>query len=94
MYFRYATVTEFIESIMQLNKEGGINDVMCKNYVSFYLKELFNFGITLGVYTNVFKTAQITHMHKKGSVPAMSIYRPVSVLSNISTVLKIYLSNV
>ena len=51
MYFRQATETEIVESIMQLNKEGGINDVsrkfliMCKNHVSYYLKELPNFCI-------------------------------------------------
>ena len=43
MYFRHAIETEIVESIMQLNKEGGINDVsikfvcMCKNHVSYYL---------------------------------------------------------
>ena len=51
MYFRQATETEIIESILQLNKEGGINDVstkfliMCENHVSYYLKELPNFCI-------------------------------------------------
>ena len=44
MYFRNATETDVIESIMRLNKEGGINDisrkflVICKNYFSYYLK--------------------------------------------------------
>ena len=48
MYLQNATETDIIESITHLNKEGGINDVsriflvMCKNYISCYLKQLFN----------------------------------------------------
>ena len=57
---------------MRLNKEGSINHIsrkildICKNFVSHYLKELFNFCITSGVYPNVFKIAQISPIHKKG----------------------------
>ena len=42
MHFRQATENEIVESIMQLNKESGINDVfrqfliMCKSPVSCY----------------------------------------------------------
>ena len=66
MYFLQATETETVYSIMQLNKEGGINDIsrkflnICKNHVSYYLKELFNFCIVSLVFPNVFKVTQIT----------------------------------
>ena len=71
MYFRHTTGSEIIEPILQLNKEGCINDVsrkfliLCKNHVSYYLKELFNFCIDSLVFPNVFKIAQITPIHKK-----------------------------
>ena len=61
IYFRNATDTDLIESIIRLNKEGSINDisrkilVVCKNYVSYYLrKKLFNFSIISGVYLDIF----------------------------------------
>ena len=43
-YFQNATETDIIDSIMSLDKEGGINDISCKflvigkSYVSYYLK--------------------------------------------------------
>ena len=91
--------SEIVESIMQLNKEGGINDVsrkfliLCKNHVSYYLKELFNFCIDSLVFPNVFKIAQITPIHKKGSLRNISNYRPVSVLNNLSKVFENLLYN-
>ena len=72
MYFRNTTKTDIIESTMYLNKEGSINDVsrkflvMCKHYVSIYLKELFNFSITSDVYPNVFFNCSVyTHSYEK-----------------------------
>ena len=44
MHFCQATETETVESIMQLTKEGGIDDVsrkvliMCKDHVSYDIK--------------------------------------------------------
>ena len=92
MYFRNATETDIIKSIMRLNKEGCINDtsrkflVIWKSYVSYYLEELIHFFITSGVYPYVFKIAPITPIYKKGSLHNISNYRPVSVLSNLSKV--------
>ena len=94
MHYCRATETDILESIIHLNKEGGINDVfrkyllMCKNCVSSYIKEIFNFCIALGLYHFVFKSAQITPIHKKGSFRNLSNYKPVSVLSNLSKVFK------
>ena len=76
-------------------KEGGINYVsrkflvMCKSYVLYYLKQLFNFSIISLIYPNVFKIAQLTTKHKKCFLHKRSIYRLVSVLSNLSKVLEI-----
>ena len=92
--FCQATETEIVESVMQLNKEGGIYDVsrkfliMCKNHVSYYLKEPFNFCIDSLVFPNVFKMAQIHPIIKKGSLRNILNYRPVSVLNNLSKVFK------
>ena len=92
MCFRNATETDSIESFMRLNKEGGTNDisrkflVICKYYVSCYLKEIIEFCVISGVYPNVFKNAQITPIYKKGPLHNISNYRQVSVLSNHSKV--------
>ena len=72
MYFCQATETGSVESIMQLNKEDGIKDVsrkfliMCKNNVSYYLKELFNFCIDSFVFPIFFKLLIIHPFIKKG----------------------------
>ena len=61
VFFRNVTETEILESIMCLNKEGGIKDisrelfVMCKYHVAYHLNELLNFCITPGVHPNIFK---------------------------------------
>ena len=92
MYFRNAMGTDIIEPIIRLNKGGGINDcsrkflVICKNLVSYYLKEPFNFCITSDVYPNVYKNCSNTTILKKGYPHNISNYRPVSVLSNLSKV--------
>ena len=70
-YFRQATETEIVEFVMQLNKEGGNNYVsrkffiMCKNRVTFYLKQIFIFCICPCLFPNIFKFAQNTPIHKK-----------------------------
>ena len=89
MQFRNATGTDIIESIMQLDKEVCINDVsgkflvICKNCVSYYMKELLNLCVTSGVYPNVFIIYQITPIHNKGYFHSLPNYRPVSVLSKL-----------
>ena len=86
-YFRHATETEIFESIVQLDKEGGINYVsrkfliMCEIHVSYYLKELFNFCIDSLVFPKVFIIAQIAPIHKKGS-------NRISVVDNLSKVFR------
>ena len=92
IYFRHASETDIIESILHPNKQGFIIDVsrkilvICKNYVFYHLKELISFCILSSIYPNVFEFAQITPLHKKGSFHNISNYRPVSALSNISKV--------
>ena len=73
MFFRDATETDFIQYFVRPNNEGSNNDisrkflVICRNYVSLLLEDLFNFCITSGVYPDVFKIPQITPIHRKGS---------------------------
>ena len=59
---------------------------ICKSHVSYYLKEIFKFCIDSLVFPNVFKIAQNTSIHKKGSLRKISNYRHVSVLYNLSKV--------
>ena len=77
--------------IMRLNKDGGIKDkshkflFVCKNYVSHYVKELFNVCSLSGVYPNVFeKLVKLPTIHKKFSLHNILNYRPVSVVSSLS----------
>ena len=99
MYFCVATETEIVEFIMQMNREVGLNHVcrkfhiMCKNHVSHYFKELFNFCIDSLVFPNVFKISQITPIHKQGSLRNISSYWQVSVLNNLSKVFENLLYN-
>ena len=59
---------------MRINKESSINDVsrkllvICKKFVSYYLKKLLNSCITSGVYPSVFKIAEIKSIDKKSSL--------------------------
>jgi len=92
MFFNPTTTTEVIKSIMSLNKEGGLKDVsrkfllLCNLPLSHYLMDLFNLCISIGTYPDVFKIAQITPIHKKGSIQEIPNYRPISVLCNLSKI--------
>ena len=57
-----------------------------KKHKFYFLRALFSFCITPGANPNVFKFAQNTSMHLKGSIHNISTYRPLSVPSNLSKV--------
>ena len=69
--FCQAAETETVESIMHLNKEGGISHVsrnfiiICENLVSYYLKELLNFCIDSLVFQMFLKLLKIHRFIKK-----------------------------
>ena len=54
--------------------------------VSYYPKELINFCNISGFYPFVYKFAQVTPIHEKGSLRNISNYRQVSVLSKLNKV--------
>ena len=52
------------------------------------LTHLVNLSLATGVYPNVFKTAQVLPLYKKGDKSLISNYRPISILPVISKVLE------
>jgi len=59
---------------------------MPSSIISIYLSDIFNNCISSGVYPDILKTAQITHIHKTGSYEKCSNYRPISLLPPINKV--------
>ena len=92
MYFRHVSETDIIESLMHLNKVGGINYVsrkflvIYKSYVSYYLKDWFNFSCTSGAFPNALRMRKLHPFIRKASFITYQNTRPVSVLSNLSVV--------
>ena len=79
-------VSMFIEG---MKKEGSIMDIprkflrMSKSHVSPLISNFFNKCLAGGVFPQIFKTARITPVHKKGPLNAISYFRSISILSNI-----------
>nr|XP_047144677.1 uncharacterized protein LOC124818176 [Hydra vulgaris] len=55
--------------------------------ISPLLSKLFNLSFVTGIFPNIFKTAFVKPIHKKGSKLDCNNYRPISLLSNISKIL-------
>ena len=56
--------------------------------ISPLLSKLFNLSFVTGIFPNIFKTASVKPIHKKGSKLDCNNYRPISLLSNISKILE------
>ena len=55
------------------------------------LTNLINLSFIKGVFPNVLKMAQILPTFKKGDKTEMNNYRPISLISNVSKILEIYI---
>ncbi len=67
----------------------GIGNVLLKNCapsISNVLTKIFNLSLALGEFPKLWKIANITPIHKKGSVHDPKMYRPVSLLPCVSKV--------
>ena len=91
-FFRNATETDILRSMMCLTKEGGINDisrkflVLCKSDVDYHLKIYYFFYNLRCLLKHILKNAQIILINNEGWSNDISNYRPVSVFINLSKV--------
>lgn len=90
--FDSISAREIIKEISSLkNKHScgidGIDNLILKNCVwnlVDVLAYLFNFSLESGVFPDVFKSALVIPIHKKGDVLLLNNYRPISLLSSFS----------
>ena len=59
-----------------------------KMVISYPLEILFNHSFATGTVPKQFKLAKVIPIHKKGSVFAVSYYRPISLLSNFNKIIE------
>ena len=83
-------------SLQQLstNKATGLDDLssyflkIAASSISPSLTAIFNLSISSGVFPNLWKTANVSPLHKDGSLFDLSNYRPISVLAVVSKILE------
>ena len=88
--------TEILNVIMELKQSNssGVDNICSKmlsvvaNYVVKPSTFLINLSLHDGVFPNNLKLAKIIPMRKKGSTTLIDNYRPVSLLSTISKIMK------
>jgi len=59
---------------------------LAANIIAPVLSFIINKSFVLGKFPNLFKTAKVTPIHKKGSNDKVENYRPISLLSNLNKV--------
>ena len=62
------------------------------NDISNQLSELFNLSFSLGVFPSILKSSKVIPVFKKESKLKWSIYRPISLNSNIDKILPVWIS--
>ena len=81
-------------SSLNSNKSVGPNSIptrilkLLKNDISTQLTNILNMSFSTGVFTTILKVAKVIPVHKKDSKLDFSIYRPISLLSNIEKILE------
>ena len=61
---------------------------LIKNDISDPLAVLFKLSFSCGSFSTILKTSKVTPIYKKDSKLKCSYYRPISLLSNINTILE------
>ena len=75
-------------------KASGPNSIpikmlkLIKNDISDQLAVLFKLSFSCGSFSTILKTSKVTPIYKKDSKLKCSNYRPISLLSNINTILE------
>ena len=83
---------EVMDIICALKKSSHRNDVptafLKKGNLSIsnFLSKFFNKCVSLGVYPNLMKVAQVLPIHKNGSKSECGNYRPISILSQLNKI--------
>ena len=83
-----------IISSLDLNKSTGPNNIptkilkLLKNGISAQLSDIFNVSLSIGDFPSILKIAKVVPIHKKQSKLVYSNYRPISLLSNLETMLE------
>ena len=99
-FFLSPTNKSEIQNISSLdsNKSVGPNSIpakilkLLKNAISSQLADIFNVSFSTGVFPTILKIAKIVLVYKKDSKLDFSIYRPISLLSNIEKILEFRIS--
>ena len=79
---------------LSTNKATGLDDLssyflkIAASSISPSLTAIFNLSISSGVFPNLWKTANVSPLHKDGSLFDRSNYRPISVLAVVSKILE------
>ena len=85
IHFRYDDVLSLIRGL-NTNKSGGPDELsarmlsLCDEYIVLPLRLIFSNILSTGVYPDIWKQANVTPVHKKGSKQLVSNYRPISLL--------------
>lgn len=96
MYITETTEKEILQIInkMQNKQSAGIDNIpdsLIKKIAPYIIKPLtylYNQSLTQGSFPNIFKTAVIKPIHKKGNKQDVMNYRPISLLSGFSKILE------
>ena len=91
-----STPDELITIISSLQDKKAIRNYdyetefikLAKISIADFLTRLFNFCLTRGVFPKAFKIAEVVPTYKKGKVYEPTNYRPISLLSQFSKIIK------
>lgn len=101
IYLQESTTTEIFNIILNMkNKvssgEDGISNLTLKRISCFIIEPLcyiINESLKMGIFPQKLKTAVVVPIYKKGEPTHMENHRPISMISSISKVLEIAVSN-
>ena len=78
-------------NLLNLNKANGHDDIdpyflKIVSIIAFPLSLFFNHSISLGIFPNKLKLAEVIPVYKKGSADQLNNYRPKSLLPSLSKI--------
>ncbi|KAI5748482.1 hypothetical protein M8J77_026065 [Diaphorina citri] len=90
------TVDEIRKVVKNFGNKGSTGDDMipitliklCVDELAPVLVDIFNSSFQLGIFPDLFKSAVVTPLHKKGSLSSITNYRPISLLNSFSKILE------
>ena len=93
--FEVASIIKALKNKKSCGIEGISNEILkcCSPIIERHLALAFNKCIDEGVFPNIFKTAKVVPLFKKGDKKDPANYRPISLLSSLSKVFEKILHN-